>query len=301
MDKDKTPDFSHLASPETPICHSCGQRTPQRSTFGSFSSSATTRTNHSASSSTTAASSLSAASCSWEKRRGEYQRSDSGYSSFTYSTDLEGLSPTATRSSSPDDHYSTSYSEKRASSTTSFTTATSSPEPTKVMAPPSRLPPMPPPKRQATYSSSVYSRYDDDDNDNDGDDDDDDDDHSTRTEAFPSLPVMMENDEYRDDMSFDLPPRTLSNYSSHFQPPAKSRYARLNDLPAASPRSAAFNFSEDSDADDDIEREGRETAEKGEGRRRRNFSKSLSVTVLPSQLRRLSLGKKDAPVHQDTM
>lgn len=138
----------------------------------------------------------------------------------------------------------------------------------------------------------MYSRYDD------NDDSDDDDDHHT-TEAFPPLPVMME-DGY--DM-FDLPPRTLTNYSGKFQP--KSRYARLNDLPAASPRASMFTFAEEREGEDRELPHNNDTLavtpKGGEKSRRRKFSKSLSVTVLPSQFRRLSLGRKDAVQAQELM
>lgn len=40
------------------------------------------------------------------------------------------------------------------------------------------------------------------------------------------------------DHLFELPPRSFSNYSDKWKP--KSRYARLNELPAASPRALAF-------------------------------------------------------------
>lgn len=198
---------------------------------------------------------------------------------------------------------------------------------------------MTPPRRQATYSSSIYSTYDD---------DEDDRNHNKKTEAFPPLPVMVEDYDYGhhdyrhphgdhhddDDGDSNLsndhalpPPRTSilgggnNNYSSlgSFQPlpprTSKSRYARLNDLPVLSPRASVFTFGsrDNSDHDDDHdhndysydhyrsdEQNGEMRNSDGEkrnnnGKRRARFTKSLSVSIMPSQLRRLSLGgaKKD--------
>lgn len=220
VEKNKDANLS-LAEPEAPFCHSCGQRTPQHSTFGSFSSRGT--------------------GDDFPSWKGGYQRSDSGYESLS-ATSTSSTSPTSAARTTGDVHSILSIK---------------------------------PPARQATYSSSVYSH----------------DDYDTATEAFPPLPTMVEDDH---DM-FDLPPRTLSNYSDKFKP--KSRYAKLNDLPAASPRALAFpDDLYDDDLDAGIEAEGdshHNTARKNKPRRKWTGTKSLSVVILPSQLRRLSMGKRD--------
>lgn len=124
---------------------------------------------------------------------------------------------------------------------------------------------LPPPRRQATYSSSVYSSDD------------------PALEPLEPFPVVVEDyDEYE----LDLPPRTLSNYSTSFQP-RKSRFSKLNEFPAASPRSLLFP--EDVyDLDAGIERN---EVKMEDSRPKRSIwhKASLSAVILPSQLRRLSL------------
>lgn len=123
-----------------------------------------------------------------------------------------------------------------------------------------------PPRRQATYSSSVYS--------SDG----------PALDSLEPFPILVEDyDKYHE---FDLPPRTLSNYSSSVKP-RKSRFAKLNEFPAASPRSLLFP--EDVyDMDAGIERTG---IKEEDTRPKRSIwhKASLSAAILPSQLRRLSL------------
>lgn len=127
---------------------------------------------------------------------------------------------------------------------------------------------MAPPRRQNTCSSSVYSN----------DDDEDLEEEVGTVEPFPIIIEEAKN------YAFELPPRTLSTYSDKWKP--KSRYAKLNDLPAASPRSLYF---EDIlyDLDAGIERD-----EKPESKRKRGrwHKASLSVASLPTHLKRLSLG-----------
>lgn len=209
MEKNKGAE-SNSAEHNAPFCQSCGQRTPQRSTFSSFSSSGTGDERP-----------------PWTV----YQRSESGHESFT------------TGSSSP-------------------TLASHSGDAFSMLS-------IVPPIRQATYSSSVYSP-----------------DNDTAPELFPPLPVMLEDDHD----AFNLPPRTLTNYSENFKP--KSRYARLNDLPVVSPRAAAFP-DDLYDADAGIEKTGSDHIPAPRTKRRKwTGSKSLSVVILPSQLRRKSLGRK---------
>ncbi|KAJ0120427.1 hypothetical protein J7T55_015154 [Diaporthe amygdali] len=81
---------------------------------------------------------------------------------------------------------------------------------------------IPLPTRRPTYNSSIYS------------------DASTfdRPARHQRMvePSQVATPTY--DHLFDLPPRTFTNYSEKWKP--KSRYARLNELPAASPRAFAF-------------------------------------------------------------
>lgn len=119
-----------------------------------------------------------------------------------------------------------------------------------------------PPSRQGTYSSSIYSN-----------------DESTH-ETVETIPVIVEE---RYDYEFDLPPRTLSTYSEKFKP--KSRYAKLNELPAASPRSLLFP-DEFYDLDAGIERVGSQEASRRKKGRWHKGSLSFS---------RLSMGNMKKP------
>lgn len=99
--------------------------------------------------------------------------------------------------------------------------------------------------------------------------------------------MMEELAEENDDDLFELPPQSPNNYSRHLSAP-KSRFARLNDLPAASPR--ALMFPDDVfDMNAGIEIEEPETKLK---HRRSRWSKggSLSSIVFPAKLKRLSKG-----------
>lgn len=208
VDKEKTKsDTSSYLEPA--FCHACGQRTPNRSTFGSISSSSGDR-------------------MSWAG----LSASDSGYESI----DGGGKSQ-ASESPIDGDHYAM------------FT--------------------MKPPTRQQTYSSSVYSS------------------DIPALETVEPFPMMEELVEENDDDLFDLPPQSPNNFSRHLSPP-KSRFARLNELPAASPR--ALMFPDDVfDFDAGIEVE----EPKGKLRHKRSrWSKggSLSSIVLPTRLRKLSKG-----------
>lgn len=81
-------------------------------------------------------------------------------------------------------------------------------------------PSFPLPRRRPTYNSSIYS------------------DAST----FDQQDIIVEEPAQVGppvhDHLFDLPPRTYTNYSDKWKP--KSRYSRLNELPAASPKAMAF-------------------------------------------------------------
>lgn len=356
LDKNTQPasDLGEVSAAPASFCHACGQRTPQRSTFGaSFSPSSSSATQD-------------GDDLVWKQRPRDYQRSDSGYSSFTYSTRLSvddscdnlrsssihhthnqnswsstlgssGRGGRSSRTSGGNQYYAFDASPPESPTEETVgghahakSCATTMPDFT-----------MTPPRRQATYSSSIYSTYDD---------DEDDRNHNKKTEAFPPLPVMVEDYDYGhhdyrhphgdhhddddDDGDSNLsndhalpPPRTSilgggNNNSSSlgsFQPlpprTGKSRYARLNDLPVLSPRASVFTFGsrDNSDHDDDHdhndysydhyrsdEQNGERRNSDGEkrnnnGKRRTRFTKSLSVSIMPSQLRRLSLGgaKKD--------
>lgn len=336
---------AHLAEPEVAFCHSCGQRTPQRSTFSglsfaslSSSSAATTQTTGASSDNSSTSSSInttpsSSRTSSWKKRPADYQRSDSGYSSFTYSTRLSYDDSEDSSSNNYNDYSSRgTLGSGRGGSGSHYYFGSPPESPTagetgggvgadahSTLLSGSKSTTMPgisiiaPPKRQATYSSSVYSSYDDDDDDENRDRNY----SSNRTEAFPTLPVMVEDDydhgdhHANDDTMFNnnqTPPSRPNNYSGAFHQPGKSRYARLNDLPVLSPRASVFNFGDDDNYDysydhynnngsQDDDGESRssdgEKRDKSGNRRRRNFSKSLSVSIMPSQLRRLSLGRKE--------
>lgn len=199
-----------------PYCHTCGQKTPNQSTFGgSFSSSNKNR-------------------ASWNS----FSASDSGYESFA-----SGGSQTS-GSQAGDGHSVVS------------------------------IPSVTPPRRQNTYTSSVYSN----------DDDEDLEDEIGTVEPFP---IIIEE---ANKFDFDLPPRTLSNYSDKWKP--KSRYAKLNELPVASPRSLYFS-EEVFDLSAGIERDV-----KSESKRRSRWHRaSLSVSTLPTHLKRLSLGNLKKEEH----
>lgn len=128
---------------------------------------------------------------------------------------------------------------------------------------------MKPPTRQQTYSSSVYSS------------------DIPALETVEPFPMMEPFVEENDDDLFDLPPQSPNNFSRHLNPP-KSRFARLNELPAASPRALMFPDDVfDFDAGIEIEEP------KGKLRHKRSrWSKggSLSSIVLPTRLRKLSKG-----------
>lgn len=121
-------------------------------------------------------------------------------------------------------------------------------------------PPLPLPLRRPTYNSSIYSET------------------STfeqtpRQEIIVEEPAQIGAPVY--DHLFDLPPRTFTNYSDKWKPP-KSRYSRLNELPAASPRAMAFP--EDAlEVNNDAEKEP-SSSEK----------KRRSLVIRPSSLRRLA-------------
>ncbi|KAJ4394476.1 hypothetical protein N0V93_003694 [Gnomoniopsis smithogilvyi] len=126
-----------------------------------------------------------------------------------------------------------------------------------------------PPTRQQTYSSSVYSS------------------DIPTLETLEPFPMMEELVEENDDDLFELPPQSPNNYSRHLSPP-KSRFARLNDLPAASPRALMF-------PDDVFDMDAGIEIEEPKGKlkhRRSRWSKggSLSSIVFPAKLRKLSKG-----------
>lgn len=212
--------------PEQAYCSNCGQRTPNRSTFGAISSR-----------------SYSADRSSWNGSAA----SDSGYGSALSSSSSQASSPPA---------------PARDAHAVDF---------------------MPPPSRRTTYSSSVYSN------------------EENPFDTLDHIPMTVEEcdeemfdlpavavAEYHED-HFGLPPRTLSSYSSDWT--AKSRYARLNELPAASPRALmfpddVFDFGAGIEVED-----GKDESKRKRGRW--HMRRNLSVNTLPSQLRRLSLGKSN--------
>lgn len=137
-----------------------------------------------------------------------------------------------------------------------------------------------------TYSASIYTLEEPDLDDRDEHDD-----------RIHPLPVMVTDCEELS-AAFDLPPRTLSNYSDtqHWRRPSKSRYAKLNEMPVTSPRAMMFGDDDlyaGDGMDAGIERApsvkesklGRWGSRKGAHKRA-----SLSVATLPSQIRRLSMG-----------
>lgn len=224
--KDTSTNFS---VPESPFCHSCGQMTPQASTFdGEMTPQGNTFSIPYTSFSSTGEDELSY----WKSS----QRSDSGYGSFSNGSQTS-------ESQAEEDNNSSIFSFSA-------------------------------PTRQSTYSSSIYS------NDND---------ESSPTEPFPTLPVIVQEPEYD---TLNLPLRKLSDSSEKAKP--RSKYARLNDLPVASPRALAFP----NDVFDDFSA-GIEEGESAKARtlRKKRSKWGGSLVILPSQLRRLSLGKKENDVY----
>ncbi|KAG6354174.1 hypothetical protein INS49_004778 [Diaporthe citri] len=118
---------------------------------------------------------------------------------------------------------------------------------------------LPLPLRRPTYNSSIYSETSTLD-------------QPTRQEVIVEEPAQVGPPVY--DHLFDLPPRTFTNYSDKWKP--KSRYSRLNELPAASPRAMAF-------PDDvmDVNSGAEEQPISTEKKRR-------SLVLRPSSLRRLT-------------
>lgn len=121
-------------------------------------------------------------------------------------------------------------------------------------------PTIPLPRRRATYNSSIYSEsstYE----------------HTPRQQIIVQEPAQVGPPVY--DHLFDLPPRTYTNYSDTWKP--KSRYSRLNELPAASPTAMAF-------PDDALAVEsGAEEKEPSSPEKKR-----MSLVIRPSSLRRLT-------------
>lgn len=120
-------------------------------------------------------------------------------------------------------------------------------------------PSVPLPLRRPTYNSSIYSETSTFD-------------QPTRQEIIVEEPAHVDPPVY--DHLFDLPPRTFTNYSDKWKP--KSRYSRLNELPAASPRAMAFP--------DDV-------MDVNSGAEEQPIStekKRLSLVLRPSSLRRLT-------------
>lgn len=95
---------------------------------------------------------------------------------------------------------------------------------------------------------------------------------------------MMAEVVEEDDDLFQLPPQSPNDYVTQLSPP-KSRFARLNELPAASPRAMEFPYDVwDLDAGIEIE----EATKKPKHRRGRwSRGASLSSIVFPSKLRKL--------------
>ena len=114
------------------------------------------------------------------------------------------------------------------------------------------------PLRRPTYNSSIYSE-------------------TSTFEQTPRQQIIVEQaqvDAPVYDHHFELPPRTFTNYSDKWKP--KSRYSRLNELPAASPRAMAFP--DDALAVNSGAEKESDSSEK----------KRLSLVLRPSSLRRLT-------------
>lgn len=123
-------------------------------------------------------------------------------------------------------------------------------------------PTVPLPLRRPTYNSSIYSEtstYE----------------QTHLQEVIVEEPSPIVGPPVYDHL-FDLPPRTFTNYSEKWKP--KSRYSRLNELPAASPRAMAFP--------DDVLDVDESTAEKEPPSSPEK--KRLSLVLRPSSLRRLT-------------
>lgn len=120
-------------------------------------------------------------------------------------------------------------------------------------------PSIPLPRRRPTYNSSIYS-------------DASTFDQPTQQDVIVEEPAQVGPPVY--DHLFDLPPRTYTNYSDKWKP--KSRYSRLNELPAASPKAMAF-------PDDvlDVNSGAEEPPVSTEKKR-------MSLVLRPSSLRRLT-------------
>jgi hypothetical protein len=120
---------------------------------------------------------------------------------------------------------------------------------------------LPLPRRRPTYTSSIYSE-------------------SSSYEPSPQETIVEEPAHHVAcgppvyDHLFDLPPRTFTNYSEKWKP--KSRYSRLNELPAASPTAMAF-------PDDALEEESSAEKEPSSPEKKR-----MSLVLRPSSLRRLA-------------
>ncbi|POS71829.1 hypothetical protein DHEL01_v209775 [Diaporthe helianthi] len=123
---------------------------------------------------------------------------------------------------------------------------------------------LPLPLRRPTYNSSIYSEtstYE----------------QPTRQEIIVEEPAHADGLPVYDDDDFDLPPRTFTNYSDQWKP--KSRYSRLNELPAASPTAMAFPR----DDMDEVE----SSAEKEPSSPEKNL-KRRSMVLRPTTLKRLA-------------
>lgn len=121
------------------------------------------------------------------------------------------------------------------------------------------VPSFPLPLRRPTYNSSIYSETSTFD-------------QAPRQQIIVEEPAQVGPPVF--DHLFELPPRTFTNYSDKWKP--KSRYSRLNELPAASPRAMAFP--DDALAvNSDAEKEP-SSPEK----------KRISMVLRPSSLRRLT-------------
>ncbi|KAG8156815.1 hypothetical protein KVR01_013420 [Diaporthe batatas] len=123
--------------------------------------------------------------------------------------------------------------------------------------------PLPLPLRRPTYDSSIYSEtsaYD----------------QPAEQEIIVHEPADAGPPVY--DHLFDLPPRTFTNYSEKWKP--KSRYSRLNELPAASPTAMAF-------PDDVMDVESAAEKEPSSPPAEKNL-KRRSMVLRPASLKRLT-------------
>ena len=122
-----------------------------------------------------------------------------------------------------------------------------------------------PSARRSTYTTSIYS----------------DDDHmeDLSLQETPAEPAHMDTLDY--DHLFDVPPRSFSKSSERWKP--RSRYARLNELPAASPETLALNYDAFAASDAAAFQEGTEPEKK-----RKTIRRIESLVLRPSQLGRLA-------------